>query len=153
MNKPTTSDSQLLHLRITVVDPPEGVQFRMQRGRDHLEEPSRVSHGAISFDFAVRIGTPLADGRPNFLGEFAQGTPQDRFVYVNSGTLAGQEDSCWERRAKVKLASIDSRLLLQAQKMASVIEAKIAGTAKDGGPLCATVPFLGNGWHLVPNQT
>jgi len=124
----------------------------MQRGRDRLEEPSRVSRRAISFDFAVRIGTPLADGRPNFLGEFSHGTPQDRFVYVNSGTSAGQENSCWKRRAKVKLAGIDSRLLLRAQKKASVIEAKIAGTAKDGGPSCATVPILGNGWRLVPNQ-
>jgi hypothetical protein len=105
----------------------------------------------MSFDFDVRIGTPLANGRPNFLGEFAQGTPDDRFVYVNSGIAAGEESSQWERRAKIKLAGIDAALLKRALNTpSSVLEAQIAGTAKDGGPACATVPILGAGWRLVP---
>jgi hypothetical protein len=32
----------------------------------------------------VRIGAPLANGRPNFPGELTQGTPGHRFVDVNS---------------------------------------------------------------------
>ncbi len=121
----------------------------MQRGRTSLEEPSQTSERALSFDFVVRIGAPLANGRPNFLGEFTQGTPDDRFVYVNSGTLAGNESSVWTRRAKIKLAGIDSALLKKALNSPdSVLEARIAGSAKDGGPACATVPILG-GWRLV----
>jgi hypothetical protein len=31
----------------------------------------------------------------------------------------------------------------------AVIEARIAGTAKDGGPACATVGLLDGGWRVV----
>ncbi len=133
-----------------MIDPPAGVQFRMQRGRDGLEEPSRATADRISFDFVVRLGAPLPSGLPNFLGEFAQGKPADRFVYVNSGRSAGQQDSCWDRRAKVKLAGIGSQLLQQAREApGATLEAKIAGTAGDGGPACATVPLLAQGWRLM----
>ncbi len=150
MKKRATLQSQALRCRIAVIDPPEGVQFRMQRGRDGLEEPSRASADVISFDFVVRLGAPLPSGLPNFLGEFVQETPADRFVYVNSGKRAGQQDSCWDRRAKVKLASIGSQLLQQALEVrGATLEAQIAGTANDGGPACATVPILAQGWRLI----
>jgi hypothetical protein len=151
MLKRKTLNPRTVRCRITVIDPPARVQFRMQRGRDGMEEPSRASADRISFDFVIRLGAPLPNGLPNFLGEFAQGTPADRFVYVNSGKRAGQPDSCWDRRAKVKLASIGSQLLQQALEVpGATLEAQIAGTAKDGGPACATVPILAQGWRLVP---
>ena len=56
----------------------------------------------MTFELEVRVGT-RSDGQPNFLGPFAQGPPADRFVYINSGTLAGQAESEWTRRAKVPL--------------------------------------------------
>jgi hypothetical protein len=150
MSKRATSESQHLQLRITVIDPPAGVRFRMQRGRTTLEEPTLASEHVLSFDFEVRIGTTLASGRPNFVGEFTQGMADDRFVYVNSGTLAGDKNSPWERRAKVKLAGIDSELLQRAlSRPDDVLEAQFSGTSKDGGPACATVPIL-SGWRLVP---
>jgi hypothetical protein len=31
----------------------------------------------------------------------------------------------------------------------AVIEARIAGKAKDGGPAAASVPLLGDGWRVV----
>jgi Family of unknown function (DUF5990) len=64
-----------------------------------------------AFDFTVRLGAPQADGRPNFLGPFAQGSPRDRFVYVNAGTRAGQSNSRWDRRAKVPLGQITWELI------------------------------------------
>ena len=88
-----------LRLRIIVVGLPVGVQFRLQRGAGDLELAGSSTKKAIVFAFAVRVGT-RPDGTPNFLGPYAQGPPTARFVYVNSGTLAGQADSCWTRRAK-----------------------------------------------------
>lgn len=137
-----------LRLRIVVADPPAGVVFAMQRGRDELVPPTRIESGSLLFDFDLRIGKPLADGRPNFLGPFAQGTPSARFVYVNSGTSAGQLGSPWTRRAKIMLAGIDDALLARTlRKATSRLETRIQGTGKDGGPACATVPLLG-GWRL-----
>jgi hypothetical protein len=77
-----------------VVAPPPGVRFAMQRERAGLHPPTDEQAEALWFDFSLRLGAALPDGAFNFLGEFAQGPREDRFVYINSGTLAGQEGSC-----------------------------------------------------------
>jgi hypothetical protein len=100
----------------------------------------RRTRSSITFEFAVRIGK-RAGGEPNFLGPFAQGPPAGRFVYVNSGTLAGQSDSVWTRRAKVPLTAITWSLIQRALSTGAVLETSIAGTGRDGGPACGTVPL------------
>lgn len=131
-----------------MVNPPVEVEFRVQRGRGDLLLPSETSVTALAFTFRVRVGAQ-ADGRPNFLGEYAQGTPTDRFVYVNSGSRAGQAGSRWDRRAKVKLGTITRaqvRRLLSDPSL--LLEAQIGGTGRDGGPACGTAR-LERGWRLV----
>lgn len=141
-------------LRITVVHPPGGVAFRLQRGRDELSSPGRDRDGYLSFDFTLRVGNDRTKGQPNLRGAFAQGPPAGRFVYVNSGTLAGQADSCWTSRAKVPLAGISWDLIEQVLATPeAVLEACIKGTAKDGGPACATVPLLDGGWRIRLKST
>jgi len=54
-------------------------------------------------------------------------------------------DIDWQRRAKVPLDGITWSMI----KKGSVIEARISGTARDGGPACATVPLLGGGWRIA----
>jgi len=135
--------------RITVLDPPRGVVFRLQRGRSELVPPSKESANALTFDFTLRAA-PGPDGQLRLLGPFAQGPPGKRFVYVNSGKHAGQAESCWDRRAKVPLAGVDASLVEQAAASGAVIEARINGTGRDGGPACATVP-LASGWRVVPS--
>ena len=138
-----------LPLRITVLHPPPGVALAVQKGRDELLPPSRQTADEAVFDFTVRIGTQ-PDGRPNFLGPFAQGTPADRFVYVNSGKRAGQQDSGWDRRAKVKLGGITPKMVDAAlAEPGAVLVARFEGVGRDGGPACATVPLLDGGWRLV----
>ncbi|HET6975526.1 MAG TPA: DUF5990 family protein [Pyrinomonadaceae bacterium] len=137
-----------LPLRIIVVDPPIGVLFAVQRGKAELETQSLSNGEPLSFEFSVRIGD-RADEMPNFLGPYVQGPRGGRFVYVNSGTLAGQVASRWTRRAKVGLKDIGWDLvdcvLSQPSKR---LEAKIAGQAGDGGPACATVRLLADGWAI-----
>jgi hypothetical protein len=71
-------------------------------------------------------------------------------VYITSGTLAGQADSCWTRKAKVHLSGITWKLIEQVLSTPdSTLEARIAGMAGDGGPACATVPLLENGWRIL----
>jgi Family of unknown function (DUF5990) len=149
----TASDDRSVPLRVIVLNPPGGVAFGMQRGRSELLSPSRRQPSEIVFDLTLRLGKPLSGGRPNFLGKFAHGSPSDRFLYVNSGARAGQRGSCWDRRAEFKLASIESaqiRRLLSDPRL--VLEARVQGTGRDGGPACATVPLL-DGWRLVEAET
>ncbi len=146
----TQSPSLQIPLRITVVDPPKGVEFRLQRGRSDLVVPTRVTRTEIQFDFTLRLG-PKRHRHPTLLGEAAQGPPEGRFVYINSGRRAGQDDTCWDRRAKVPLQRITDRLIKNVLTAnGGVLEARIAGTASDGGPACATVPLLGDTWKFSP---
>ena len=142
--------TQEVPIRIILVDPPKGVTFCVQRGKAELLPPSHSDDTTITFDFTVRIGAQQADGSPNFLGPFTQGSPQERFVYVNAGTSAGQAASTWTRRAKVKLAGITQAMIDTVfATPGAMIEARIAGKAKDGGPAAASVPLLGDGWQVV----
>jgi Family of unknown function (DUF5990) len=132
---------QNVSLRIIVENPP--VRFAVQRGKDELLEATSANKKQLVFEFSVRARDDRPDG-PNFLGPFAQGPAGGRFVYVNSGTSAGEIASQWTRRAKVPLGGITWSMI----KKGSVIEARIEGTARDGGPACATVPLLG-GWKIA----
>lgn len=139
-----------LPIRITLIRPLPGVTFCVQRGKEELLPPSQMDDETITFDFTVRIGAPQANGAPNLLGPFTQGSAADRFVYVNAGTSAGQAESKWTRRAKVKLAGITQTMIETALATpGAVIEARIAGTAKDGGPPAASIPLLDDGWQIV----
>ncbi len=138
-----------LPLRITLIKPLRGVPLCLQQGKDDLVPPSSVSGELVSFDFTVNIANDRMDEPPNLRGKSVQGPPAGRFVYVNSGTYAGQADSCWSRRAKVPLAGITWEIIEETlAKSGAVLEACIAGTAGDGGPACATVRLLEGGWKI-----
>lgn len=140
---------QLVRMRVLVRNPPAGVRFAVQRGKSELLEPVTEKHEGVQFEFSLRLGAPSPANPVNFLGEFAQGTPSDRFVYINSGTLAGQPESPWTRRAKLKLASIPKRILEAAlSSQEGVIEARVTGVMRDGGPVCASVKPEAVVWSL-----
>ena len=136
-----------IKLRITLVDPPDDVVFAVQSGRSDLHQKTRSGGSSLSFDFSV-CARPTTTG-VTLLGPFAQGRPATRFIYINSGTYAGDSASCWGRRAKVPLGGITPELIRQLDETpAAVLEASVAGTARDGGPVCASVPLLRD-WRLV----
>lgn len=136
-----------LPIRIAVLHVPPGVTFAIQRGKDELLPPSRSKDGSLIFDLSVRVSERKGGGSANVLGPYAQGKPDDRFIYLNSGTMAGQSESCFTRRAKIKTAGITWKLVEQALADEAIVETQIEGRARDGGPCCATVPLLG-GWKI-----
>jgi hypothetical protein len=134
--------------RIVVLAPPAGVAFALQRGRHELAGTTTSSGRDLQFDFTL-LADRDPDGLPRFSGEFAQGPRGDKFVYVNSGTLAGQDDSCWTRRAKVTLQTLKWTTIERAAANGHLLETRIAGVGRDGGPACASVALLGRGWTVV----
>ena len=135
-------------LRIIVRRPPSGVAFAVQRGMSELITPSATESDALVFDVSVRVGEPLADGAPRFLGEVTQGPPSGRFIYVCSGKRVGQPASPWDRRAKIPLTSITMAMVERAlSRPGARLETEFEGTAKDGGPTCATVKAIA--WRVV----
>jgi hypothetical protein len=85
-------------------------------------------------------------GQPNFLGPLTHGPTTGRFVYIGIGKYAGQVDSCWDRRLKIPLGGITWEMIEKASTT-MLVEARLPGTGKDGGPSCATVQPIG-GWKV-----
>ena len=136
-------------LRIVVVSPPPDVAFALQRGRSEIVSVTRSTGDPITFVLPVRVRTGGPRPGVTILEPFAQGPPDKRFVYVGSGTFAGDAASCWSRRAKVPLAGIDEALVRAViARPDACLEATIPGRAGDGGPSCATVPLL-KGWDIA----
>ena len=136
---------QPLRLRIVVTEPPPGVWFALQRGKSELVAPASRAPELI-FDFSVLAD--LSSDPPKLTGEFTQGPPAARFIYINSGTYAGQPGTAWSRRAKVPITGIKTQLANQAIAKNGVLQAVVRGIAKDGGPFCASVPLLTD-WVIV----
>ena len=132
-------------IRIVVSAPLMGVAMMVQDGKDKVLPPLESSAAALVFEFPIHVD--LSTGSPNFLGRFAQGPKDARFVYVNSGSYAGVSHSCWSRRAKVSLMSITREQIEKAVEANAVIETSFPGVGKDGGPTCASVK--GIEWKVV----
>ncbi len=137
-----------LQARIVAVAPPVGVIFALQRGKSGLGISGKSTGSDLSFDFGVLVERG-PDGSARFSGEFVQGPAGGKFVYLNSGTLAGQSGSPWTRRAKVGLQLPWSVIERAAATDARVLQARVSGMAKDAGPACASVVLLDGGWTVV----
>ena len=112
----------------------------VQRGKDELLPPSTKSAERLVFDFDLTVD--MTETRPNFLGKYAQGPKDARFVYVNSGTYADQH-SMWGRRAKISLMSITGeQIQTVVTKAGTILQTEFEGVGRDGGPTCASVKSI-----------
>ena len=136
-------------LRVIVEKPPSGVDIGVQEGHGNdyrTVQTQRFTKQDLRFQFPIRV-KESKDGQPNFLGPFAQGPANTRFIYLDIGTCAGQIDTHWSRRLKIPLAGITWAMIEQATDASVVIETRVPGTGKDGGPTCGTVKQF-SGWKL-----
>ena len=141
----------LLTLRIVLERPPVGVDFALQQGRGSnykTLQKQRSARKDLYFEFTLGVKAARDEGMPVFVGPLAQGPPAERFIYLDIGTYAGQKDSCLSRRLKIPLSGITWGMIDQlAVSSQMVLEARVPGTGRDGGPNCATAkPF--DGWKL-----
>ena len=125
-----------MKLRVTILNPPPGVLFSLQDRNNTLHQQTLSTGADITFELEIELD---AAGRAK--GKFAMGPPAARFLYINSGTYGGQTETPYGRRAKLPLTNLPDCPFAATQ---------IHGRAKDGGPMCATVPLLG-GWCPVPS--
>lgn len=117
----------------------------VQRGKDELLPPSSKSAEQLVFDFEITVD--MTESRPNFLGKYAQGPKDARFIYVNSGTYAEQH-SIWGRRAKISLMNITGdQIQGVVSKAGMILQTEFEGVGRDGGPTCASVK--GIEWKVV----
>ena len=133
-----------LTLRIIVEQPPPGVDFGLQKGSGSAYETvqkQRSQGKDLIFEFQPSIREGVTDSMAALGGPFVQGPPRQRFVYIDIGTAAGQHDSAWSRRLKIPLAGIPAKFI----RTGGVLETRVPGVGRDGGPNCATVKDF-EGW-------
>ena len=140
-------------LRVIVERPPGDVDFGIQEGNGNdykTVQKQRYTKQDLRFEFPIRVREGK-NGQPNFLGSFAQGPANNRFIYLDIGTYAGQTNTPWSRRLKIPLAGITWQMIEQASDASLVIEVRVPGTGRDGGPTCGTVKQF-SGWVLSSGQ-
>jgi hypothetical protein len=141
-----------LRLRVKLLDPVPGVVQAMQIGATATREfaaPVRRSAKELVFETTVRVVAESARSAVRFRGPSVHGPTDDRFLYINSGKQAGQPNTEWDRRLKVRLSGITPAMLKAAAKSPDlVLECSLPGRARDGGPSCATVPFISD-WKIM----
>jgi len=138
-----------LTLRIILERPPGGVDIGVQEGHGNdynTVQKQRFTKQDLRFVFPVRVKEGK-NGQPNFLSSFAQGPANSRFIYLDIGTFAGQTNTPWSRRLKIPLAGITWPMIEQASAASVIIETRVPGTGRDGGPTCGTVKRF-SGWVL-----
>jgi hypothetical protein len=133
-------------LRITIVDPPAGTKWALQLGKSDLAPPIRATERAVVFETDAEAIAGSKAEPVRLRGAAVQGRPGDRFLYLNTGTYAGDRTSIWSRRAKVPLSGITASLAKAAAGKGDVLECQFSGTAEDGGPACASITLLPPGW-------
>jgi hypothetical protein len=137
-------------LQIVLIKPTPDVVFGLQKGSGKNYETLQKqvpTFNDLTFTFTVKVkGDKSKDQFPRLSGSFVQGSANNKFVYIDIGTCAGQADSIWSRRLKVPLAGI-TWTDIESLTNNSMLQTSVPGTGPDGGPNCATVkPFAG--WHL-----
>ncbi len=136
-----------LTLRIIIQKPPQGVDFALQKGKGSAYEMVQKQRSAkkdLVFEFQPTVKEGVSGGMAALGGPFVQGPPRQRFVYVDIGACAGQADSCWSRRLKIPLEGITAKMT----GIGGILEARVPGTGRDGGPNCGTVKDF-EGWKLA----
>jgi hypothetical protein len=129
-----------LTLRIILADPPSGAVFSTQGAKGQPVGPVTAGAGDLPFDIPITL-TQTPDGlRPG--GGFVRSDSRGRFVYIASGQQAGHMGASGGRRAKIYLNG------LPVAEAGDILEAVIAGRARDGGPPAAAVPLLSS-WRRI----
>src|SRR5215217_4849963 len=125
--------SNELSVRIILQSPTAGVDFGIQKGSGNKYETilkQRSSEKDLVFEFTISV----KDGKTssyNFTGQYVHGPANERFIYVDIGTAAGQINSVWTRRLKVPLRDIPPATINQLLADPSLLlETKVPGTGK-----------------------
>jgi hypothetical protein len=141
----------IINIKIELDSPHTGVSFGLQEGKGKIHHCVQIQQSfGSNLCFTCSIPVKI-DGNqiPNFTGPFSQGPADGRFIYLNVGKAAGQNDSPWVRRMKIPLKDISKETILQLSENPSLtLYTKVPGIGKDGGPNCATIkPF--SGWKVA----
>ena len=134
-----------VRLRLICINPPpmiykgEAAVLGLQDKKGGLLRGTARPDGALVFDCALEVNRTAAADAPNFLGDYAHGTPKERFLYLSYGYRdAGKRQ--WIKRLKIPLADI-TWVQIETAARPGMLEATVDGSSGE-----ATVPLIGGEW-------
>lgn len=104
----------------------------VQSGKEVVQRVKLPAESAL-FEIELKVANDNSEPHPNFVGPFAQGKPQDRFLYVCWGR-PGFGGWIGFRRAKLPLAGLTWKSI-----ESNVVRGRLKCTDPKGAPICATV--------------
>ena len=114
--------------------------------KDGHEAGTPAGRDALAWTTEITV-TPGPGGAPDFAGPAVHGKRGERFFYLSwSSERAAQCERF--RRIKIHLRDLTAAQVAKAAKTHGTLMARVHAVAKDGGPACASVPLVGDGWAL-----
>ncbi len=122
------------------------VHLGIQRSNEIIEAVP-ANQKRVVFEPSFRVAA-LADGKTNFLGPFAKGTPQERFFYLS--WVVKDEDGLLTmfRRAKIHLSHLSWSQVEEAIQSDKSVSVRLSMTDKRGGPRCGSIRGDGVRWQV-----
>lgn len=121
------------------------MRLGIQKGKDVIQDID-ADAPEVTFEVPMRVARNAHTGQPNFMGSYAHGTPDERFIYLCWGEYG---EFGWDgfRRAKLQLNHLTWDTLDKSLESGEPIRVTINMTDGKGGPLCATIKADKVQWH------
>jgi hypothetical protein len=99
-------------------------KFGLQDKQGEIVPPSSRKDGRLVFDFTLTAKKGIDPKRPVFGGRFANGPPNDRFVYLSWYAIRRGD---YINRVKARLSQIEWQMVRAAQARNKAITADMTG--------------------------
>jgi hypothetical protein len=99
-------------------------KFGLQDKHGEIIPATPQKNGSLAFDFTLTVKEGADPERPVFGGRFANGPPNDRFVYLSWYAMQRGD---YINRVKARLSSIDWQMVRTAQASNKAITADMTG--------------------------
>jgi hypothetical protein len=99
-------------------------RFGLQDTKQTIVEGVVQPDGGLAFDFTLKVKQGKDPNHPVFLGRFASGPVEDRFVYLSWWAI---ERGDYINRVKARLGTIDWKLVRRSQAEERSITAEMTG--------------------------
>ncbi|MEZ0610952.1 DUF5990 family protein [Fibrella sp. WM1] len=138
---------EVFDFRIIVEKPVAGAIYGVQKGSGNTYETLQkqtASSAALTFDIALPAKR-TKEGNLILYGPFCQGPPHERFLYLDIGSYAGQENAPFSGRLKIPLPKLSDAFSSESI-IGRTLVATVYGTNETTGrPVGGTVKPV-DGW-------